>query len=157
MSAVSSTPDAAIALGIASTAIRFARTPEAQAERWLRVLRLHGEAGLALQALGVGEGRLRTPAGSGTFGQAAATRGDDRDVVGEVIAHARRIAAARDAGNLATKDVLLAVMQVYGAYFDRVLNAYGTDRRELTERLDKVAPPNPSSCAASRSAVARHR
>jgi hypothetical protein len=135
----SSTTDAAIALGIASTAMRFARTPEAQAERWLRVLRLHGEAGLALQALGVGEGRLRSPAGSGALGKAAATRGDDRDVVGEVIAYARRIAANRGATNLATRDVLLAVMQVYGVYFDRVLNAYGTDRRELTERLDAAA------------------
>jgi hypothetical protein len=135
MSAASSTPDAAIALGIASTAMRFARTPEAQAERWLRVLRLHGEAGLALQALGVGEGRLRTPALPSDFKQAGATRGDDRDVVGEVIAHARRIADSRGAADFATKDVLLAVMQVYGTYFDRVLNAYGTDRCELTERL----------------------
>lgn len=139
MSAASSTPDAAIALGIASTAMRFARTPEAQAERWLRVLRLHGEAGLALQALGVGEGRLRAPVGPSAFTRAAAVRGDDRDVVGEVIAHAGRIAAARGAADLATKDVLLAVMQVYGVYFDRVLTAYGTDRRELTERLSVAA------------------
>ena len=92
----SSTTDAAIALGIASTAMRFARTPEAQVERWLRVLRLHGEAGLALQALGVGEGRLRSPVGSGALAKAT-TRGDDRDVVGEVMAHARRIAADRGA------------------------------------------------------------
>jgi hypothetical protein len=54
-------PDAAMALGIASTAMPFARTPEEEAERWLRVLRLHGEAGSALQALGVSEGSLPTP------------------------------------------------------------------------------------------------
>src|ERR1019366_7136527 len=43
-------PDAAMVLGIASTAMPFARTREEEAERWLRVLRLHGEVGIALQA-----------------------------------------------------------------------------------------------------------
>ena len=52
-------PDAAMALGIAATAMPFARTPEGEAERWLRVLRLHGESGIALQALGVSEGPFR--------------------------------------------------------------------------------------------------
>ena len=54
-------PDAAMVLGIAATAMPFARTPEAEAERWLRVLRLHGEVGAALQALGVSEGPLHAP------------------------------------------------------------------------------------------------
>ena len=48
-------PDAAIALGIASTAMPFARTPDDEVERWLRVLRLHGQVGIALQAIGVSE------------------------------------------------------------------------------------------------------
>ena len=56
-------PDAAMALGIASTAMPFARTPEDEAERWLRVLRTHGEAGIALHALGVSEGPLETSHG----------------------------------------------------------------------------------------------
>jgi hypothetical protein len=124
-------------LGIASTAMPFARTPEAQAERWLRVLRLHGQAGVALQALGVGEGPLRAPA-EGRAGSAAVPavdRGDDRDMVAQVTAHARRIAEERGAAGVSTSDVLLAVMRVYGAYFDRVLQAYGTDREEVLERL----------------------
>ncbi|HVR05071.1 MAG TPA: hypothetical protein VMS02_03445, partial [Solirubrobacteraceae bacterium] len=59
MSAVTAlAPDAAMALGIAATAMPFARTPEDEAERWLRVLRLHGQAGIVLQALGVSEGAL---------------------------------------------------------------------------------------------------
>ena len=45
-------------LGIASTAMPFARTADEEAERWLRVLRLHGEVGAALQALGVSEDSL---------------------------------------------------------------------------------------------------
>ena len=58
-------PDAAMALGIAATAMPFARTPEGEAERWLRVLRLHGESGIALQALGVSEGPFDTEDGEG--------------------------------------------------------------------------------------------
>ena len=55
-------PDAAMVLGIASTAMPFARNREAEAERWLRLLRLHGEVGIALQALGVSETSLPLPA-----------------------------------------------------------------------------------------------
>lgn len=126
-------PDAAMVLGIASTAMPFARTPEAQAERWLRILRLHGQAGVTLQAVGVGEERLREPHGGEL--PSAAARSDDRDMVGQVTAHALRIAEQRGALGVGTADVLLAVMGVYGAYFDRVLQAHGTDRPEVLERL----------------------
>jgi hypothetical protein len=131
-------PDASMVLGIASTAMPFARTPEAQAERWLRILRLHGEAGIALQALGVGEARLGTLAEGPV--PTATERGDDRDMVGQVTAHARRIAARRGAAGVTTRDVLLAVMRVYGVYFDRVLQAHGTDRAEVVERLGVELP-----------------
>ncbi len=53
--------DSALVLGMASTAIPFARSREEEAERWLRILRLHGEAGAALQALGVSEAPLEAP------------------------------------------------------------------------------------------------
>jgi hypothetical protein len=142
-------PDAAVVLGIASTAMPFARTPEAQAERWLRILRLHGEAGAALQALGVGEGRLRI--GVEGVGRTESTRGDDRDMVGQVTAHARQIARQRGVAGVATIDVLLAVMRVYGMYFDHVLRAYGTDRDEVTERLGVQLPPGPRAAGASTS------
>jgi hypothetical protein len=127
-------PDAAMVLGIASTAMPFARTPEAQAERWLRILRLYGDAGVALQALGVGEEPLRAVEGA-VGKRTASTRGDDRDMIGQVTAHAFQIANQRGVAGVATIDVLLAVMRVYDVYFDCVLQAYGTDREEVTERL----------------------
>ncbi len=136
-------PDAAMALGIASTAMPFARTPEDEAERWLRVLRTHGEAGIALQALGVSEGPLETSRGDApeSQGSAPAVAGvpdgaaDDRDAVAQVTEHALDIASRRGADGVGTLDLLMAVMRIYGEEFDRVLRAHGTDRDEVLERL----------------------
>lgn len=126
-------PDAAMVLGIASTAMPFARTPEAEAERWLRVLRMHGEVGAVLQALGVSEGPLQV--GEGADLDRAPAGGEDRDAVARVTERATDIAGRRGARGVATADVLIAVMQVYGEDFDRVLRAHGTDRDEVIERL----------------------
>jgi hypothetical protein len=136
-------PDAEMVLGIAATAMPFARTPEDQAERWLRLLRLHGEVGIALQALGVSEGSLQAQGERGeSTDRAGADRArtapagaDDRDVVAQVTEDAVDIAGRRGAPGVATTDVLIAVMHFYGADFDRVLRAHGTDRDELIERL----------------------
>jgi hypothetical protein len=119
-------------LGIASTAMPFARTPEAAAERWLRVLRLTGEVGTALQSLGVSEGPLGESGDSERTGPAGV---DERDAIAQVTEHAVRIASQRGAAEVATTDVLMAVMRLYGADFDRVLRAHGTDRDEVIERL----------------------
>lgn len=138
-------PDVAMALGIASTAMPFARTPEDEAERWLRVLRLHGEAGIVLQALGVSEGPLPASRASpdressafddeGSEGSALVVA-DDRDAVALVSEYAADIASRRSAGGVGTQDLLVAVMRIYGAHFDRVLRAHGTDREEVLERL----------------------
>ncbi len=123
-------PDAEIVLGIASTAMPFARTREAEAERWLRVLRLHGDVGVALRSLGVSEGSLRAPSGERVGADV-----DRRDAVAQVVEQAVQIASRRGAAGVATIDVLLAVMRVYGEDFDRVLRAHGTDRHEVLERL----------------------
>ncbi|HUN77385.1 MAG TPA: hypothetical protein VMU32_00525 [Solirubrobacteraceae bacterium] len=155
-------PDAAIALGIAATALPFARTPQDEAERWLRVLRLHGDSGAALQALGVSEGPLSEPRGSrrpeAAAGESAvgagagpggvrprdtpdagdrdADRDDaDRDVVADVVAQAAEIAGRRGAGDVGTRDLLAAVIEVYGEHFDRLLRAHGTDSREVLQRI----------------------
>ena len=47
--------DAAIVLALADTAVPFAVSLEDEAERWVRVMRMHGQVGAALQAIGVGE------------------------------------------------------------------------------------------------------
>jgi hypothetical protein len=127
-------PDAAMVLGIASTAMPFARTPEEQAERWLRVLRQHGEVGLALEALGVSDAPLSAP-DERVEDENMATRADERDVLERVNDQACRIATERGADAVATTDLLLAVMHVYGPDFDRVLQTHGTTSDELIERL----------------------
>ena len=107
-------PDAAIILGIASTAMPFARTADDEVERWLRVLRLHGQVGIALQALGVSEATLPSAGDGAERDPAARLAGGDPDAVAHVTEQAVRIAADRGAKALDTTDVLMAVMDVYG-------------------------------------------
>jgi hypothetical protein len=52
--------DAAIVLALADTAVPFAASLQDEAERWVRVMRMHGQVGAALQGLGVGEAPLET-------------------------------------------------------------------------------------------------
>jgi hypothetical protein len=132
--------DAAMVLGIASTAMPFARSGEAEAERWLRILRLHGEAAIALQALGVSEARLEDAAGGLAAERAGQADRADGDIVATVSERAVRIAAERGARAVATSDVLVAVIDVYGSDFDRVLRVHGTDRDEVLERLELERP-----------------
>jgi hypothetical protein len=131
-------PDAAMILGIAATAMPFARDSEAQAERWLRVLRLYGQVGTALQALGVSEQPL--PEHPHEHESSGAHQADGGDAVARVAERAVRIAGERGAGALATTDVLIGVMEVYGEDFDQVLRAHGTDRDEVLERLGLTLP-----------------
>jgi hypothetical protein len=130
-------PDAEIVLGIASTAMPFARTREDEVERWLRLLRLHGQVGAALQALGVSEGALSEENGAAHESHGGDV-GDERDAVARVSEQAVRVVAERGAPAIATVDVLLAVMSVYGEEFDRALRAHGTDSEEVLERLEVV-------------------
>jgi hypothetical protein len=131
--------DAAMALGMAATAMPFARSREEQAERWLRILRLHGEAGSALQALGVSEGPLESARHVEDAGHAARASEIAPDVIAQVTADAVALASERGAHALDTTDVLVAVMRVYGSDFDRVLHVHGTDHDEVLERLGQQA------------------
>ena len=125
--------DAAIVLGLAGTAMGFAHSREDEAERWLRVLRMHGRVGEALQALGVPEAPLMTyarPAPSPT-----AVPPGSGDPVDAICRRALRLANARSADRVGTVDILFAVFATYGQAFDRALYIRGTSREELLERL----------------------
>jgi hypothetical protein len=132
-------PDAEIVLAIASTAMPFARSAEEQAERWLRVLRLHGEVGIALQALGVSEEPLEDPSDGGVGQSGGSVDLEDGDVIVKVSRRAMEVATDRGSGGVTTVELLLAVMDVYGEHFARVLEAHGTDCAEVRERLGVAA------------------
>jgi hypothetical protein len=136
MNSIGLAPDATVALALAATAMPFARDADEEAERWLRILRVHGEAGVALSALGVSEAPLEEPAPRAAGEHTDSTASSDPDAATRVTEQAAHLAAHRGADLLTTGDVLVAVMQVYGEHFDRVLLAHGTDRDEVLARLD---------------------
>jgi hypothetical protein len=124
--------DAGIVLALAETAIPFASTREDEAERWVRLLRLHGQVGRALQALGVGEAPLETTAQPES---SRTPRRPGENPVEDVGRAANRYARGRGAKVIATVDVLFAVFETYGKAFDRALYVRGATREELVERL----------------------
>jgi hypothetical protein len=126
--------DAALVVALVGTAMPFARSAEDEAERWLRALRLHGQVGGALQALGVGEAPL-TPGSDFGDASAGATPPLGAHVLQEVTSRATELATLRGAETVGTADLLYAVMDVYGDLFDRLLYIRGTSRDELGERL----------------------
>ena len=123
--------DAAITLGLAGTSILHARDEHDAAERWVRVLRLYGLVGVAMQALGVGEAPLETPSVKPEL------RRKPENVPGteEVTARSRDMALQRGAPAVGTIDILFACFDLYGSAFDRALYVRGTSRDELLERL----------------------
>jgi hypothetical protein len=132
--------DAALVVALAGTAMPFAHSAEDEAERWLRALRLHGQVGAALQALGVGEAPLMTGSDPAPDGPGTPPLG--ADVLDEVTRRAGDFAGAREAETVGTPDLLFAVLDVYGKLFDRMLYLRGTSREELVERLLGTAAPH---------------
>ena len=124
--------DAALVVALAGTAIPFAHSAEDEAERWLRAMRLHGQVGAILQALGVGEAPLMTGAESS---DGVETPNLGPDVLDDVTGRASQFAEGRRAESVGTADILFAVFDVYGKRFDRALYLRGTSREELVERL----------------------
>lgn len=123
-------PDAMTVLGLAGTALGFAESVDDEVERWLRPLRLYGEAGAALQALGVGEATL-----GGSPADPAKPPADPQETLGAITSAASRIAAEHGAASVGTTDILIAVMDHYGEAFDRALTRRSSDRQELLARL----------------------
>lgn len=125
--------DAAIVLGLAGTAISFATSREDAAERWLRALRLYGQVGHALQALGVTEGPLETAtAGSRRCGGAI----DGSELAaGAIERRATELAAQRGSPIVTTVDTLFAVVEADGNAFGQALERRGTTIAELLATL----------------------
>ena len=130
--------DAALVVALAGTAIPFAHSAEDEAERWLRAMRLHGQVGSILQALGVGEAPLMTGS-EHEHSEGHGTPNLGPDVLDHVTECAARFAVAREAETVGTPDILFAVLEVYDKLFDRALYLRGTSRDELVERLTASA------------------
>jgi hypothetical protein len=140
--------DAAIVLALAETAVPFACSPEDEAERWVRVLRMHGQVGVAMQALGVGEAPLETQAQPRAVRLLRERRLED--IVEIVAQSADWFATERGSATIATVDILFAVLLHYERTFDRALYVRGTTREELLERLAAGATPmSPAPAAAA--------
>ena len=127
--------DAALVTALAGTAMAFSHCAEDEAEQWLRALRLHGQVGSVLQALGVGEAPLATtelceePESTPAFGQAA---------LDSTMRGAEHRAATRGADTVGTPDLLLALLDVYGDKMDRALQVRGASRDEVLQRLGEI-------------------
>jgi hypothetical protein len=140
--------DSALVLALAGTAIRFADSPESEAEHWLRILRMHGEVGSAMQALGVGEKPLDPDGPAPKSGGTQRFRRGGGNTVQLVRTRAAEHADSRGSALVATTDVFEAVAAIYGSFFEDVLYARGTTLAELRERL--------ASAPEERSAAKQH-
>ena len=119
--------------GLAGTAMPFSHSAADQAERWLRVLRLHGKVGAAMQALGVSEAPLMTGSDPRPEASGGPPLGDE--IVERVVSRARELATERRSPYVCTVDVLFALFEIYGGLIDRALYLRGSSRQELIERL----------------------
>lgn len=116
--------DAAIVLGLADVSVALAASEIDEAERWLRILREHGNVGRALQRLGMAERQLSTP----SAGQRRSP--GEPNPVELVAARAEQFASRRRARAVATVDLLFALMALYGPAFDRALYAATSSTRD---------------------------
>ncbi len=132
--------DAAIVIGLAATALPFAESTADELRRWMRVLSLQGEAGRALQRVGLTDAESELLAAG--EGEPVAPEGH-AESVSRVRAAATAIASDREAATVSTVDLLLAVMLVYGNAFDHELRVHGTSATALIECLGTSPDPAP--------------
>ncbi len=124
---------AKIAVALAATAMPFASTNCEEAERWLRILRVNGAVGNAMQALGLPEE---------PFEACPPPDGDDHTRPGSVdavIAASVEEMHERNGDAVTTEDLFVAVRNVYGPAFERVLAARGTTSGEVLELVARRA------------------
>jgi anti-sigma B factor antagonist len=113
-------PDAALALGLATSALPFTESPTGEAECWARILLTHGGQTLMPDAPDSGPPQS-TPANEGNDHRADARWQERLD---RVVSGALRIAQARGGSSVRTGDVLRGVLAVYGVAFERELHAH---------------------------------
>jgi len=127
--------DAALVTALAGTAMPFSHCAEDEAERWLRALRLHGQVGTALQALGVGEAPLESSAAEDVCDDPSSHPPLGESALKRTVLEAERRALERRARAVGTADLLLALLDVYGEPLDEALQLRGATRDEVIERL----------------------
>jgi len=127
--------DAAIVVGLAGTALAFASSTDDEVERWLRPLRLYGDAAAALQALAIGEARLTIV---DTRAEHVSSDSSPERTVELIVGAAAELAADRRSACVGTLDILIAVMRHYPGAFERALETRGSDRAELVDRLART-------------------
>jgi hypothetical protein len=121
-----------MAVGLAATALPFARSHAEEAERWLRILRVNGGVGNAMQAIGVSEHAL--------VADAAAAAPDPRrpDALAAVIDAASSSARERGSDAITTEDLFVGVAVTYGPAFEHALAIRGTTSAEVLERVARA-------------------
>lgn len=115
-------PDAALVLGLASTALPFADSYAAEALCWQRILLPDGGSGAAHQERLWSEPDHQPPtslvpeeAGDEEGGD---EEGGPKERLDRVLAYAARMALERGASAIRTGDLLRGVVQTYGSLFD---------------------------------------
>ena len=98
-----------------------------------------------MQALGVGEAPLESPAAQPRAAVRLLRRRQLGEDIVEIVAQSANYLARRSGSTtVGTIHVLFAVLAHYGRTFDRALYVRGTTRDELLERLASDAPlPQP--------------
>lgn len=143
--------DAATVVGLAGTALAFAQSTDEEVERWLRPLRLYGEAGIVLQELAVGE----APLTARTEDPQPSSAAPPNETMSSIVSAASELAAQRGMSRVGTTDVLVAVMDHYSDAFARALKNHGTDPAELIEYLALHAPVGSFAATVQRRQVPR--
>lgn len=130
--------EVAIALELAETTVPFARSPEGEAERWLRVLRRMERTGDALGELGVSDRPLESPA------EARVAYCNGGASIPQVAERAAMYARARGGRVVGAIDLLFGVLAIYGKDFSKALYRHGVTREQLLDHLTMQVESHPS-------------
>jgi hypothetical protein len=120
---------AKLSVALAATALPFVRSRGDEAERWLRILRVNGVAGNAMQALGVPEQPLRTS-------ELAPDREPSvPESLESVIAAAADHCHGHQRSAITTEDLFVGVLATFDSAFEHALAIRGTTAAEVLELM----------------------